>query len=295
MQQMLRRKTRRRQARAIVESRQRARGTMSTQPMAAIGFQKILRVLTASLPMIVSGKSVNLLGIFNLGFNLYKTVYENTSYYTGAYCMFNITPGCLIKQSSLLAQDGLKYSFPGHPISVKFLSAVVHSTVSLSSYAGKWAAVFIPFRENHDHKHYEQVIEKLTFDEIASMPYAVSGPTFSDLKFSYKMRDRTAYCARPRELNEAIGLVAVAWDNAARDTNTSAPTNASFNCEMEIRAGFQPHVIFGPQHRVTYDGTVFEPICLTKGDKVMTTYHNGERRIEMIDWAADELAHMITS
>lgn len=265
---------------------------LSSRPVGVNGYQTILRVLTAALPLVTGQGPTDLIGLFNLAFNLYKKVIDKADYYTGAYCSFKITPGCLVKQSPLLAKDAAKYSFPGYPISIKNISIVVHCTNKLGVSAGKWTAVFIPFLELHDNGHYTKMIENLNFDEIASMPYARTGPTYSDLRISYRMRDKTAYCARPRELTEPIGVLIVAWDIGAQDNMTSKPANSDFNCEVELYAGFMPHVIFGPQHRVTYDGNTFDPIALTDGKKVMVTHEDGRRYLEDIDWSYELVEKM---
>lgn len=216
------------------------------------GFQKVVRIL-AALPMIINSSPVSLIGLFDLAFNLYKSTMSQTDYYTGAYNMFKINPGCLVKQSPLLAPDGGKFTFPGYPISVRYLSATLHATNSLGSFIGKWAAVFIPFLEPHDSDHYKKAVDDMSFAEIAAMPHATVGPVFQDLKINYRMRDKTAYCARPRELSEYIGMMIVTWDSGARDGYTEKPANSQFNCEITLRAGFVPHVIFGPQHRQKYE------------------------------------------
>lgn len=272
----------------LMRSRRMQMSGQSRTP-SSLGFQHVRRVLTAALPILSGSTQLTLLSIFDLAFNLYKLTVDSKVYYPGAYCMYKITPGCLVKQSPLLAQNGAQYSFPGHPISLKYIACVIHSTVALSSYVGKWAAVFIPFIEPHDDKHYAKYIDKLTFDEIATMPNSVTGPSYTDLRLMYRMRDRTAYCARPRELDEAIGLVIVAWDNQARDTPADKPLNSQFNCEFELTAGFQPHVIFGPQHRVNYEAGTFKPITLTDGTKAMDVT---KRKIEDIDWSHELLAQM---
>lgn len=262
---------------------------LSRQPASSIGYQQVRRILTASLPFVITGKTITLLNIFDLAFNLFKLTVDKQDYFTGAYCIYKITPGCLVKQSPLLAQSGTNYTFPGHPVSIKFISFIIHSTASLGSYAGKWAAVFIPFLEMHDDSHYSTVITSLTFDEISAMPHAVVGPTFTDLRIMYRMRDRTAYCARPRELKESIGLVVVAWDNQARDSPDAKPLNSQFNCEFELTAGFQPHVIFGPQHRVEHAEKVFKPICLTDGTSALDIR---TKELVAIDWSSEKLATM---
>lgn len=88
------------------------------------------------------------------------------------------------------------------------------------------------------------------------------------------MRDKTAYCARPRELSEPIGVVLIVWENSAQDSDVigNRPVNSQFNCEVELSAGFLPHAIFGPQHRIDHDASVFRPIPLTEGDKVVRIF-----------------------
>lgn len=232
------------------------------------------------------------MGLALIVFNYYKYSIGGKDLYAGAFSQFKITPGCLIRQSPLLAKDGEKYTFPGYPISVQHLSFTFKATVAAAAYVGKWAAVFIPYIEAHDNEHYKEKIANLTFMEVASMPYAKTGLTSKPLQINYRMRDKTAYCARPRELNEAIGLVIVAWDNLTRDDPTAKPTNSLFNCELELRSGTKPHVIFGPQHRVTYEASVFEPISLTDGSETLTIDEHGNKKIEKIDWSRELLDQM---
>lgn len=255
-------KARSRRSRAAYARRSLASVSGSVSP-----YTLVSRVLTATLPFLVGGKAPNFLTLFPLVFNLIKDVLDQTTYYRGAYCMFKLTPGSLLSQSPLLAQNGLKYSFPGYPVSIKHVTFRIINTTRFQDHIGKWAAVFIPYREIHDDSHYTKVLKDLTFVEVAAMPFAKSGICMQDLVLSFKMRDKTSYCARPRELTEAVGVVLVVWDNSATDGSVigTAPTNSTFSCEVDMRAGIVPHVIFGPQHRIDHDPADFSVPCLTDG------------------------------
>lgn len=146
-----------------------------------------------------------------------------------------------------------------------------------SEVSGRWAAVFIPYREIHDANHYVSVIKDLTFPEVAAMPYAKTAAGHQDLFLSFRMRDRSMYCARPREITEEIGLVFVIWDTTARDTFSSAIVNATFNCEIEISGGCVPHIIFGPKHRVAFLPEKFKLRSITSGDEVRVHEENTVR------------------
>lgn len=87
--------------------------------------------------------------------------------------MFKVTSGSLFFQSLLLAKNGTLYSFPGYPVSVKHIGFWIINTARFQDHIGKWAAVFIPYRELHDDSHFTKVLQKLTFTEVAAMPYAI--------------------------------------------------------------------------------------------------------------------------
>lgn len=149
------------------------------------GVQHILCLLTASLPILrgTTPAPIKIIGLFDLAFNLLVQAFGGNNYYQGAICSFKITPGCLVFQSPLLAKNSTRYSFPGYPVSIKYINILCKTTVAMGQYIGKWAAVFIPFRELHDDSHYKTLLS-MTFAEVAAMPYAKTANTFTDLRFT---------------------------------------------------------------------------------------------------------------
>lgn len=232
----------------------------------------LTRMIIASLPV----TNTTILGIFDLGFNLIKKVLNQKDYYVGAFAMFGVTPGSLLMNSPLLAKTSAElYSFPGYPVSMKWIRFKVNNTTQNSEHSGRWAAVFIPYRETHDAKHYKEVIKDLTFAEVSAMPHAKTSTANKNITLQYRMRDVTSYCARPRELIEEIGLVYIIWDTSSREDYSSAITNSSFNCEIEVDGGCSPHIIFGPQHRITYAESDLKIRSITKGDSVRVHHEDG--------------------
>lgn len=245
---------------------------------------RFLRVVLSSLP--ISGITT-LTALFDFGFNLFaKTIGQQKSI-LGAYGMIGITPGSVLNNSPLLAEiGGGRYSFPGYPVSMRNLRIVLRNTTQMQERAGKWAAVLVPYRENHDAAHYTEALKTLTFQQLASMPHARSATANRNLIISYTMRDRTNYCARPRELGEEIAVLFVAWDNSARDDTGLKTnfTNSSFNCEIELTGRCSPHPVFGAHHRVEYPATTFNIVAKTKGDTVRVEEEPGVFRF----WEYDE-------
>lgn len=251
-------------------------------------YMRFARMLTSSLPV----TNLKVLALFDLAFNLVSSLLSSTKYYTGAYCVFELSAGSLINQSPLLAKNGVKYSFPGYPISIKWLDLKIRNTTKQSELSGRWAAVFIPYREEHDGKHYAEIVNKLTYFEVATMPHSVSGQGLSTLRIHFEMRDPTMYCSRPRELSEAIGLVTVVWDTSSTDTLRSMPVNSMFCCEIDVNGGCQSHPIFGPSHRVDYDEKVFKIRSLTNGEVERVHHPDGSVRFEQAGHLSDyEMVH----
>lgn len=276
-----RRKNRTKRRKPPVMSRVQAKATIKNTSGTSL-FMRTLIVLTAGMPIAVADIPTTILSAFSMYFNYYKYFVDNIHYYAGAYCQFKITPGCLLRQSPLLAVDGEKYTFPGYPVSVRYVSITIKNTAAIFEYVGKWAAVYIPYLEAHDDKHYKDKIADLSFAEVAAMPYAKTGLSKQPLRINYRMRDKSAYCSRPRQLSDAIGVVIIVWDNLTRDHPTEKPINSQFNCEIELRSGTQPHVIFGPQHRVSYASSVFEPIRLTDGNVELVVGDDGSREFHQV-------------
>lgn len=230
-----------------------------------------VRTLLSSLP--ISGLA-KVTSIFDFGFNLVSRVLTSTAYYTGAMAMFELSPAPLLLNSPLLAKDSANYTFPGHPVSMRHIVMRIRNTSQVSERSGRWAAVFVPYREPHDTERMPKSLQALSFEELSSMPHAVVAPASRDLFLSYRMRNRGDYCARPREINEHIAAVAIIWD--ASCVKSADPfSNASFNCEIEVSGGMQPHVIFGPSHRTTFAATDFNLKPITEGDKVRVYTENG--------------------
>lgn len=239
----------------------------------SVQFMRLIRIIIASLPLDDGVQS-----LFDVIFNyIIKRVtgpQETNSYYTGAYCMFKITPGSLLSMSPLLAENGNEYSFPGYPVSIKYLGMTIINTSKMSERSGRWAVVFIPYREIHDDTNIPATLRKLTFQQVCAMPHARTAPANVALKIHFKMRDRTMYCARPRELSEPIGICAVFWDTSRdKDLMKESFDNSTFSCEINMYAGCLPHVIFGPDHRKNYPPSTFKIPTLT----------NGEARIHLED------------
>lgn len=241
--------------------RARVAGTANS----GIGYLKLGRMLISTLPI----KDVAVKALFNVLFNLIVWTIGKTSYGVGAYAMFGVGPGALLKNSPLVAKDtGGKFSIPGHPVSMKWISFKIRNTTKMSEHSGRWAAVFIPYRELHDKTHYQSLMANMSFTDIAAMPYAKVAIGDQDIFLMYRMKDRTAYCARPREVDEEIGIVFIAWDNSSRNATviTSALENSDFNCEIEMNGGCVPHVIFGPNHRVLRSVSDFEVRSVTQAE-----------------------------
>lgn len=264
-QQLKRRSTARRTASYTRKRVVPARGVNQT----VVPYLKLFRVIIASLP--ISGVH-SLLALFDMAFNLISTVLNTVKLYNGAYATALVTPGTLVANSPLLAQVSSGYSFPGYPISVTWINIKIRNTTQLSEKSGRWAAVFIPFVELHDAKHYTTALKDFTFREVAAMPYARTATASQDLRLTYKMRDKSAYCSRPRELNEALGLFHVIWDVNPETTELSA---TAFSCELEIAAGCRPHVIFGPTHRISFSADTFKVKALTDGTLTRCHFQDG--------------------
>lgn len=228
------------------------------------------RGIISYLPLMRTTLTCLPLGTFNtafdLVFNLVSQALGKVNYYTGAYGMFGVSAGAFLVNSPLLAKDSAgKFSFPGYPVKVKYLNFKLRDTTQAQERSGRWAAVFIPYREEHDRSHYSKILSALSYSEVAAMPYAVSGSCLNPLRISFRMRDPSDFCARPRELSEKVGVVMVIWDTGSRSDFKSKPDNISFNCEIEVSGGCVPHILFRPTHRALYDANVFKIRQITTG------------------------------
>lgn len=121
------------------------------------GFIRLIRVATTTLPLPDSLK--DFARLIDIALNLYARVVKSVSYYVGANAMFTISPACLLVNSPLLAKDSNNsYSFPSHPVSMKYLTIRLRNTTQISEHSGRWAAVFITYREEHDSRHYTNIL-----------------------------------------------------------------------------------------------------------------------------------------
>lgn len=263
-----RRRTKRKTPTRSFTRRYRASNLNVTSQFPFLSFLRFVRTAASTLP--IGNVSKVILGLFDFGFDLIFRLSQNVKYYTGAYSMIGVSPAALLSNSPLLAKNGGEYSFPGFPVSLTSLTFKIRNTTKLSEHSGRWAVVFIPYRETHDATHYTKKLADVTFSELCAMPYSKSASASTDIQIKYRMRDKTSYCARPREITEEIGIVLIIWDTSARDeTLLKSPlNNIDFNCEMEISGGCKPHVIFGPSHRNNFAPEKFQLRSITKADSV---------------------------
>jgi hypothetical protein len=241
----------------------------SSPASSIIGYINLFRIITSTL-------SPEVKGLFDFVFNLVNNVLSGKTYNVGAFAMFGLSPANLLFNSPYLAKDSSgSYTFPGYPVSMKFIQLRIKNTTKTSEHSGRWAAVIIPYREEHDSKHYVTILKDLTFSETAAMPHAKTASADKDITLTFKMRDRTSYCARPREISEEIAVVYVIWDVSSRDNLNTKVTDSMFSCEIEMRGGCIPHTIFGPSHRVSYTSDTFAMRSITTGQTVREHYSDG--------------------
>lgn len=217
--------------------------------------------------------------IYNV-FLSYVQLLTKVKSYVGCLCSFEVTPGSLLKDSPLLATISQSvYSFPAIPVKTRHIKIRITNTTKLENRAGKWAAVYIPYRELHDAGKYSDELLKTTYSEMCQMPNAKSGNCNQDLVVNYRPRDKSDYCARARELDETIGILAVAWEcyDRLEEDYAKAFDNTEFSCEFEISGTIDPLVTFGPKHRKEYSASVFEPKPVTKSEKALTILNDGLR------------------
>lgn len=249
----------------VVKSRKSVSGASSSTLGTFLGFMRVARILISSLPI----ENVTLTSIFDFLFNLIAKSISRVNYYTGVYSIFEITPGSMLANSPLLAKDGTNYSFPGYPVNIRYLRLKLKNTTSLSEHSGRWTAVFIPYREQHDPSHIKDNLKKMTYHEVSAMPHSVTNEASKDISLYFKMRNNSDYCSRPRELGEPFGVVLIIWDTSlSKDLITSPISNSTFNCEIAMEGGISPNVIFGPTHRTNYDSSVFTVKQITDGATV---------------------------
>lgn len=228
---------------------------------------KLARTWTSA---IITDRTVRTLVDFIFGI-IIKTL-SSASYYAGAYCCLTITPGALVSSSPLLARTSdTGYNFPGHPVSLRFLNIQIRNVTKWSSHGGQWGAVFVPYRELHDEGKYVEQLKSTSFSELSQMPHARVRPASMDINIRFPMKDKTLYCARPRELDEGIGVLLVIWDSAQTPTNEK-PTSADFTCEVTLEAGVQHHTVFGPTHRQNFEPSVF---ALKQHTSEVQVHHKG--------------------
>lgn len=210
----------------------------------------------------INGASVNILyNIFLSTIDLLTT--QSTK--VGSICVFKITPGSLLKQSPLLAKiSSEKYSFPAFPVKIKHMTIRLTNTTQMSNKVGKWAAVYIPFREEHDTNKYDNTLKTMIYPELCAMPNARSGNCNQDLVISYRARNQSDYCNRARELHEPVGILTFIWENYDRDDYSKDFQNSDFSCEFEISGEVAPMITLGSNHRRDVSSTELEPLSITK-------------------------------
>lgn len=263
----------------------RLRTTVHRSGLANGGFLTLYRIVSGLLPL----GDKTLQKVFEIAFNFIAQKLSSVNYYTGAYSQILLTPGTFLRESPLLATDTSgSFTFPAHPVSLKWMKIKLINTVEYAIRPGRWAAVIIPFREIHDADHYKVITDKLSFEEVAAMPFSQVRSAREDLVLMYRMRGAADYCARPRELTESVALLYIVWDDSARPANSMKETftGSDFSCNVELAAGMQPHVLFGPRRRVTYPSDTFNVKCLTLGDKVRL--HHPDGRVEFQSIYDDE-------
>jgi len=219
-------------------------------------------------------------------FDYIRNKLSDREYDIGVYAMFGLNPASMLVNSPLLAPTPNGTSFPGHPVSVKRIEVTIHNTTPGSERSGRWAAVLIPYIEAHDASHYAAKMKDLTFIEVAAMPHSRVNTADKDIRLSYRMRDKVAYCARPREIAEEIACVFIIWDtcDGSKMVNPNGSANiqpSQFKCDISITGLCRPHVIFGPKHRVTYDDTTFDINKKTVGG---VRLHHPDGRIEHLPY-----------
>lgn len=261
--------TRRRRPARTIATRRRITVTRQAQQQSTLtsNFDTLMKVARLISTAVKVTTVPDYIRLGELIFNFIASKFTATELYHGAYAMMGITPGMLVINSPLLAPVTNGFSFPGYPVSIKWIQIKLMSNLQHSERAGRWAAVLIPYREEHDNQHYDKLLEKLTYSEVVAMPHSKSASAGTPLHIKYVMRDRINYCARPRELKEEIAVLYVIWDDVSRgsDIVTKEITPTEFGCDLEISAGIRPHVIFGPKHRVDYIPSVFEVKSKTTG------------------------------
>lgn len=206
---------------------------------------------------------------FNIFFNIISFLNGATREYRGAYAMFTIDAACMLKDSPLAAniKSTKQISFPAYSVKMKWLNIHLVNTTANSERSGRWAAVFFPYRELHDSRKFSTLLKDLTFQEVSSLPYSRVASCRDSIGINFRMRDPTMYCAQPREITEDLGVVFVIWDGN-NDSPTALPPSSAFNCELELKAGMKPLMLFGPNRRQEYKEIEFDMHCITDGSKV---------------------------
>lgn len=218
-----------------------------------------------------------MLVLYDVALSLISILTSKT--YVGSICAFELTPGSLLRESPLLAKiDSNNYSFPSRPIKVKNISIRITNTTAFGQRIGKWAAVYVPYREEHDAEKYSKNLKTLTYGEICQMPYARSGNCSQDLVLNFRNRNLADYCSRARELSEAIGALVVVWENYDRNESDykTAFTNTDFSCEFELSGIVEPLVVYGPAHRSEYAKEVFQPKKITYSENQLYLLTDGD-------------------
>lgn len=241
------------------------------------GFMKMMRFGRTLLTGFPLTDASMMLVLYDVALSLVSLL--TSKLYVGSICAFELTPGSLLHESPLLAKvDANNYSFPSRPIKVKNITIRITNTTAFGQRLGKWAAVYVPYREEHDAEKYSGELKTLSYSQICQMPYARSGNCSQDLVLSFRNRNIADYCSRARELSEAIGALVVVWENYDRNEADykTAFTNTDFSCEFELSGVVEPLVVYGPNHRTSFAKEVFQPKKITVSGKQLYLLADGD-------------------
>lgn len=232
---------------------------------------RVGRILLTGLPL--STSAVIAAALYEVIFSLIQLMSSSVSY-IGANCVFKITPGTLLKNSPLAAEVANGISFPAFPVKVANFTLRISNTTAMANKVGKWAAVYIPFREEHDNNKYDKKLTQLSYSQLCELPFAKSGNCNQDLVLTWKGRDRSDYCNRARELNEPIGIIAIVWSCCDRNDSEykNAFTNTDFSCDLSLSGTVHPMITLGAQSREIYPTSSFEPFNVTKSSNTLYIY-----------------------
>ncbi|CAH2002564.1 unnamed protein product [Acanthoscelides obtectus] len=125
----------RRRNRIVAGSSNRVKLSTLFRQSNIIGYLQLTRLILTSLP--ITGIT-SLTSLFDVIFSLVAKKLGAVNYNVGAYAMFTVTPAALLLNSPLLAKDtNGGYSFPGHPVSVKWIKSETINTTQRSEISGR--------------------------------------------------------------------------------------------------------------------------------------------------------------